>query len=343
MSLRIPAVVVLVLVFLLPATAQLQFAVTDIGTLGGSISWATGVNSSNTVVGYSEIPAAVVVHAFMWTRSGGVQDLGTLPGGSTSQAKAINDAGQVVGSSDLGQGVLHAFIWTSASAMQDLGTLTGPSGQSAAYAINSAGVVVGESLATDGTEHVVTWTNSAIQDLGVLSHLASDIGFAINDKGEIAGTNYVGGGITDGFSWSSTGGFFDIGKLSGGITAAAYGINNNGTVVGSADVGDKNVTHAALWTPTVGLQDLGTLTAGGSDLALAINNRGQVVGTDAGSNGVSSAFLYTRARLMWDLNLLIRPGSGWHLQTATSINKNGFIAGQGVLHGMSHAVLLTPK
>ena len=340
---RLSPTCILVLAAVLPAGAQLQFTVTAIGTLGGSYSSATGINSANTVVGCSAIPNTVFVHAFRWTRSGGIQDLGTLSGGSTSGANAVNDAGQIVGSSDLGQGILHAFLWTSAGGMQDLGTLTGSSGQSEAFAINSAGVIAGESLASDGTSHVVTWTNGVIQDLGALPHFASGYGFAVNDKTQIAGTILPGNSLTDAFSWTGSGGFVNIGKLPGGTTAAAYGINSNGAIVGSADVGDKNFTHAILWTATVGLQDLGTLTAGGSDQARAINDRGQVVGIDSGSNGIASAFLYTKATLMWNLNLLIRPGSGWQLQSANAINNKGFIAATGVFQSVSQAALLTPK
>ena len=80
--------------------------------------------------------------AFLWTESGGMQDLGTLPGGSYSQAYAINNLGQVVGWSYLDGGSnQHAFVWDSISGMQDLGTLGGLT--SAATAVNDAGEVTG--------------------------------------------------------------------------------------------------------------------------------------------------------------------------------------------------------
>jgi probable HAF family extracellular repeat protein len=46
-----------------------------------------------------------------------VTDLGTMPGGSSSSATAINDRDQVVGSSEVAGGNNHAFFWT-AGAMQ---------------------------------------------------------------------------------------------------------------------------------------------------------------------------------------------------------------------------------
>ena len=51
-------------------------------------------------------------------------DLGTL-GGDSSQAFAVNDAGQVVGCSETALGESHAFSWTQAGGMVDLGSLGG--------------------------------------------------------------------------------------------------------------------------------------------------------------------------------------------------------------------------
>ena len=48
----------------------------------------------------------------MWTRAGGFPDLGTLAGGMTSQANAINNHQQVVGFSNKTGGAIHATLWT---------------------------------------------------------------------------------------------------------------------------------------------------------------------------------------------------------------------------------------
>src|SRR5216110_1055210 len=50
----------------------------DLGTLGGVSSYATDINESGTVVGWSQT-AAGWPHAFRWTASTGMVDLGTLP------------------------------------------------------------------------------------------------------------------------------------------------------------------------------------------------------------------------------------------------------------------------
>jgi uncharacterized repeat protein (TIGR01451 family) len=108
------------------------------------------VNDGGQVVGQSQD------HAFSWTPSGGMIDLGTL-GGSSSAAAAVNDSGQVVGySSTAGDSETHAFSWTPSGGMIDLGTLGGSS--SVALAVNDSGQVVGySSTAGDSELHAVLW------------------------------------------------------------------------------------------------------------------------------------------------------------------------------------------
>jgi probable HAF family extracellular repeat protein len=74
-----------------------QYAVTDLGTLGGGC-FATDLNEAGQVVGYSSTAAGN--HAFVWN-NGTMIDLG--PG----RANAINDLGQVVG-----HNAGHAFLVT---------------------------------------------------------------------------------------------------------------------------------------------------------------------------------------------------------------------------------------
>jgi probable HAF family extracellular repeat protein len=49
----------------------------DLGTLGGSNSSARGINDPSQVVGYSDT-ANRSQHAFLWTSTAGMTDLGTL-------------------------------------------------------------------------------------------------------------------------------------------------------------------------------------------------------------------------------------------------------------------------
>ena len=52
-----------------------------------------------------------------------VIDLGTLAGGAISNAYAVNDLTQIVGTSQVTGGFNHGFLWMKPHGMKDLGTL----------------------------------------------------------------------------------------------------------------------------------------------------------------------------------------------------------------------------
>ena len=114
------------------AAAGSAFVAIDLGALGGNASVAGALNDSGQVAGRI-VYAGGYAHAFSWTQSGGMIDLGTLGGSNSSigsnniygDPHALNDAGQIVGSSTTANGATHAFSWTPSGGMIDLGTLGG--------------------------------------------------------------------------------------------------------------------------------------------------------------------------------------------------------------------------
>ncbi|MEA2712472.1 MAG: hypothetical protein QOK27_433 [Gemmatimonadales bacterium] len=108
-------------------------AVSSLGTLGGSTSFANAISEEGKVVGWST-KSAGNTHGFVW-RSGVMTDLRTL-GGSYSAAFGINGMGQIVGESQPSPGGrLHAFLWQD-GVMLDIG-------EGSARGINGSGWIVG--------------------------------------------------------------------------------------------------------------------------------------------------------------------------------------------------------
>jgi probable HAF family extracellular repeat protein len=136
------------------ATPQMQ----DLGTLGGSFSFATGINDAGKVVGSATLSGDAEQHTFLY--SGGVmKDLGFL-GGAYSYPLDINNADQVVGMSTKRNDpnfTEHPFLY-SGGKMRDLNSLISPNSGweiSNAEGINDKGQIVGKAFHEDGREHAV--------------------------------------------------------------------------------------------------------------------------------------------------------------------------------------------
>jgi probable HAF family extracellular repeat protein len=176
---------------------------TDLGTLGGSLSGANGINNSSQVAGSSKINGDLATHATLWV-NGIATDLGTL-GGTNSYGYGINDLGQVVGRSDTASGAQHAALWINGIAT-DLGTLGG--NNSFAFGINNSGQIIGWSDDINGTKRATLWENGLAVDLNSwLDSSTLNAGWVlseaydINTSGQIVGyaTNSLLGVVSQGY------------------------------------------------------------------------------------------------------------------------------------------------
>ena len=220
----------------------------DLGTLPDGFSGATGINDRGQVVGFGY--GSVFSHAWTWRRDSGIRDLGTLPGGVVSLAAAINDAGQIVGTSDVGGFESHAVLWQRDGTIIDLGTLPGGT-ISSATGINNRGQVVGWSYrggeALNQEVHGFLWHDGSMIDLGALPGGTFSSATGINDRGQVVGAANTADGTTHAFLWQA-GLMRDLGTFPGGTFSEARGINNAGQVVGVGDGGPDFFAHAIVWT-----------------------------------------------------------------------------------------------
>jgi probable HAF family extracellular repeat protein len=179
----------------------------DLGTLGGDGSWPSdfglltgggrgshALNNEGHVVGYSNTPVGDR-HAFLWTPTDLMVDLGTL-GGSRSDAYALNEHGWVVGGSyhdpvlEKSSEGYHAFLWTATDGMVDLGTLGGSN--SWAVDVNNRGMIVGQtSMTGNAAIRAFAWTASdGMVELPPLDGFSQSVPFFVNDSGQVVGMSF---------------------------------------------------------------------------------------------------------------------------------------------------------
>jgi len=277
---------------LAPFALGQSYTLTDLGTLKPGSARVHGINSQGQIVGGSGHPHGSDTRAFLWVRKGGMKDLGFLPGGDYSVAMAINDAGQVVGTSNSANG-MHGFLWTGANGMSQLAGLH-PTDDSSAYAINQSGQIAG---ASGG--HAALWIGTSVKDLGTLGGAWSEA-HGLNTGGQMVGVADSPSG-PHAFLWADGSGMKDLGVLSGDSSSRANHISDHGVVVGASE-GMQGV-RAFLWTSSSGMQALASLPSGAYSEAFAINNLGQVVGQSGSSLG-TRAVLWSSGSIA-DLNDLV--------------------------------------
>lgn len=184
-------------------------------------------------------------------------------------------------------------------------------------------------------------------------------GWALNNRGQVAGVleiqaNWKGGEpLLHASYWEPGKGSVDLGTL-GGLSSRAQDINENGLVVGIADLppGRKakyskyQTSDGFIWRPRLGMLSMtkqipGRWVEGISPVG--INNRGQVVGcaTFHGYDGYH-AFFWDPKDGMQDLGTL-----GGKYSCAVDVNDQGQVIGNSDLPGKqgeapSHAFLWEP-
>jgi probable HAF family extracellular repeat protein len=295
-----------------------------------------------------------------------VDDLGALPGDTSSVAWGINAHGDVVGWSS-GVNGTRAFRYTDAAGMVALMGLPDRP-RAVARDINDAGDVVG-SANSGGVDlgHAVLWPASGgVQDLGTLGTGAYSEAWGVNNLGQVVGHSSVSGGGFGVHAFLYTAGQGMVDLTPDSDTGYATDVNDSGQVTGYKTA--LGGYHAFRWQGGA-FTDLGVLPGFAHSFGFAINSSGRVAGSSSTASGdserlvrstdaetlqnlggtgehnrawgindsglvvgaifqsASRAVRYTDAGGLQNLNTLIDPSLGWVLLAATDVNASGQIAG----------------
>ncbi|MBI2686236.1 MAG: hypothetical protein HYX27_07965 [Acidobacteria bacterium] len=322
------AYVVCAFSFVVPAWALTVFQVQAIGPAGYGSS-ATAISATGAVVGNYQLSDGTY-RAFLW--QGGQVTTLSLPAGATQTwATAIGGSGQAGGYTDSLMAP-KGLIWDN---------FGNPVATAGAYimGLNANGEAAGMAIGGDGNGYAFVTRNGVLTSLGQPGGGAWSSANAVNGDGAAAGTAMTAAGALNAFSASSIGATSLLGGL-GGESSYATAISDSGLVAGHAQTASGSL-NAVVWNGTTALS-LGTL-GGVNSYAYAVNAAGRVAGiSDLAGGAGTAAFLYDNG-LLYDLNALLAPGSGWQLLGAYGMNNSGQIVGRGLHNGVEQAFLLTPS
>ncbi|MHA2225874.1 MAG: hypothetical protein ACXAC8_11755, partial [Candidatus Hodarchaeales archaeon] len=309
---------------------EIDISTTGLGTAIETKSLPVGLNDLGQVAGTSYLTNGEE-RAFFWSKETGIVNLGTL-GGTQSSAKAINNAGRVVGLSTIPQDTeQHIFLWSQAIGMIDTRipfTRSINVWHNDIY-LNKLGQIAGTSKTISGDYHAVFWeVGVGMIDLGTLGGSES-YPRDFNDLGQITGTSKTVNGDEHAFFWSIETGMIDLGKINENDDwSFGLKINNLGHVAGVSGSHEYDL-KGFMWSLETGMIDLGsfgsTVTA-----VTALNDLGQIAGYSKTSDGSKHAFRWTFEEGMVDIGSNFELG-GFNLGGFTNnifLNAHGMVAGE---------------
>ena len=331
-----------------------QPSITWLGVLPrGRESVAHGVSQDGNVVVGIAIDENARQRAFRWTRTGGMQDLGTL-GGTEAAALGVSANGSVVvGWTRNTNGYRRGFRWSSGT-MQELHAGYSTDYPTFATCVSASGAVVAgyaERIHNQRRFRAFRWTQTGgYQYLDVFGGSDSNsYAYGISLDGTVVvGTAQDSRGLYHAFRQQFPGSMEYLGTLGNEESdseSVAYAASGDGSVVVGRAENQDGYFRPFRWTRQTGMVDLGTL-GGNQGEARAVSGDGSVVvGWANDEYGVPRAFRWIAGRGMQNLNEVYASllADGSELQIAHAISPNGrYIVGSGynAATGRTEAFLL---
>ena len=216
----------------------------DLGTLGGPDAWASFINESGRIAGFSytsstpnPITGIPPLNPFLWEPpspgfpNGRMLDLGSL-GGAFGFPSGLNNRGQVIGGSGVASSPgacsfenfnnfrnsnvgCDVFLWSQGKLI-DLTTSTVGGSPQSAYGISEKGEIVGGAVFPNAPFDAYFWKSGLATDIGTLPHDCFSEAYAINSRGQVVGDSFSCSGTFNlfhhAFLWED-GAIFDLNNL----------------------------------------------------------------------------------------------------------------------------------
>jgi probable HAF family extracellular repeat protein len=249
-----------------------NYSLINLGTLGGTDSFAYSINDKNQIVGSSRTLPYNESEAFLYEH-GSMRSLAPLNTGSllTVGPMDINNSGQVA-SGVIVDGIYFPAIYdTKSDDIRVLGSFGGffwDTFTGVAMSINNRGQAAGYSYLDSHNRHAFFWsTKEGMVDLGSFGGYSQ--AYSLNDHGIIAGTS---SNTISGYAAATIWVNGKILDISAGAESHAAAVNNRNEVVG--EYLTENGFNAFLYkVHSDEFFDLGF-----QGYPYSINNKGQIVG-----------------------------------------------------------------
>jgi probable HAF family extracellular repeat protein len=171
---------------------------------------------------------------------------------------------------------------------------------------------------------------ATFQGIGFLSGQTATLPQALSADGAVV----VGQSGSHAFRWTAGTGMIDLGMLPGDVSAGAYAVNADGTVVSGASCNSTPSCNAFRWTAATGMVSLGRLAGDNTAVGFGISADGSVVaGTSSGA--AFHAFRWTAATGMVDLGIL--PGDNGATALAVSADGSVIVGAGTTVFATGHA------